>query len=78
MIKIFWNTKGLKNPLSGSKVTAILPEGWILPFGGASVVEGLRLHPAQQAFLFMDTFKYPAFLNAKFEFLTTTMVRKSL
>ena len=34
--------KGHQNPINGSKVMAILPKGWILPIGGASVVEGLR------------------------------------
>ena len=36
MIKIFLNPKGHQNPISGSKVTAILLTGWILPVGGAS------------------------------------------
>ena len=31
-----------QNPINGSKVTAILLKGWILPIGGASAVEGLR------------------------------------
>ena len=36
MIKNFLNPKGHQNPISGSKVTAILLKGWILPIGGAS------------------------------------------
>ena len=32
--------------ITGSKVTAILVNGWILPIGGASAVKGLRLQPA--------------------------------
>ena len=28
--------------ITGSRVTAILMNGWILPIGGASAVEGLR------------------------------------
>ena len=36
---------------SYSKVTAILLKGWILPLGGTSLGEGLRLQPAQQACL---------------------------
>ena len=35
--------------ITGSKVTVILMNGWILPIGGASAVKGLRLQPAQQA-----------------------------
>ena len=42
MIKTFLNPEGHQNPISGSKVTAILLKGWILPIGGASAVEGLR------------------------------------
>ena len=36
-------------PISGSLVTAILLKGWILPIGGASAGEGLRLQSVQQA-----------------------------
>ena len=46
-IKIFLNPKRHQNPISGSKVTAILLKGWILPIGGASAGEGLLLQPAQ-------------------------------
>ena len=35
-----------KNCFPGSKVTAILLNGWILPIGGASWVKGLPLQPA--------------------------------
>ena len=49
VIKNFLNPKGHQNPISGSKVTAILMKGRILPIGGASSGEGLRLQPAQQA-----------------------------
>ena len=48
MIKSFLNPEGHKNPISGSKVTAILLKGWIWPIGEASAGEGLRLQPAQQ------------------------------
>ena len=34
--------KTFLNPINGSKVTAILLQGRILPIGGASAVEGLR------------------------------------
>ena len=51
VIKNFLNPEGHQNPISGSKVTAILLKGWILPIGGASSGEGLRLQPAQQACL---------------------------
>ena len=39
------------NRIAGSKVTAILLNGWILPIFVASAVKGLRLQPAQQACL---------------------------
>ena len=51
MIKNFLNPEGHENPISGSKVTTILLKGGILPIGGASSGEGLRLQPAQQACL---------------------------
>ena len=49
VIKNFLNLEGHQNPISGSKVTAILLKGWILPIGGASAGEGLHLQPLQQA-----------------------------
>ena len=42
MIRNFLNPEGHQNPINGSKVTAILMKGLILPIGGASAVEGLR------------------------------------
>ena len=51
VIKNFLNPEEYQNPISGSKVRAILLKGWLLPIGGASAVEGLRLQPAQQACL---------------------------
>ena len=42
VIKNFLNPEGHQNPFNGSKVTAILLNGQILPIGGASAVEGLR------------------------------------
>ena len=42
VIQTFLNPEGHLNRISGSKVTAILLNGWILPIGGASAVEGLR------------------------------------
>jgi hypothetical protein len=41
VIKNFLNPEGHQNRISGSKVTAILVKGWILPIGGASAGEGL-------------------------------------
>ena len=44
-IKIFFEIlylEGHPNCITGSKVTAILLNGWILPIGGASAVEGLQ------------------------------------
>ena len=49
VIKSFLNPKGHQDPLSGSKVMAILLKGWVWPIGEASAGEGLRLQPAQQA-----------------------------
>ena len=43
------NLKGHPNRITGSKVTAILLNVWILSIGGALAVKGLRLQPAQQA-----------------------------
>ena len=43
------NIKGHPNCNTGSKVTAILVNGWIFPIDGASGVKGLCLQPAQQA-----------------------------
>ena len=51
--RTFLIPNGHKNPISGSQVKAILLKGWI---GGASVGEGLRLQPAQQACLYLITF----------------------
>ena len=42
VIKNFLDSKRHQNPISGSKVTAILLKGWILSIGGASAVEGLQ------------------------------------
>ena len=42
MIKTFLNPEEHQNRIRGSKVTAILLKGWILPIGEASSVEGLR------------------------------------
>ena len=36
------NFKGHPNRITGSRVTAILLNGWILPICGASAVEGQR------------------------------------
>ena len=49
VVKNFLNPKGHQNPISGSKVTAILLKRRILPIGGASAGAGLSLQPAQQA-----------------------------
>ena len=48
VIKNFLNPEGHQNPISGSKVMAILLKGCILPIGGASAGEGLCMQPAQQ------------------------------
>ena len=49
------NPEGHPNCITGSKVTAILLNWWILPIGGASAVKGLRLQPAQQAWMTEST-----------------------
>ena len=36
------DSKGHANCITGSEVKAILLNGWILPIGGASAVEGLQ------------------------------------
>ena len=41
VIKNFLKPEGQENPISGSKDTAILLKGWILPIGGASAGQGL-------------------------------------
>ena len=48
-LKEILNLEGHPNRITGSKVPALLLNVWILPIGGASVVKGLRLQPAQQA-----------------------------
>ena len=58
MINNFLNPEGHKNSISASKVTAILPKGWILPIGGASVGKGLRLQPVKPACLYRYTWSY--------------------
>ena len=45
------NLKGHSNRITGSKVTAILLNGWILPIDKVSAVKGQHLQPAQQACL---------------------------
>ena len=45
------NPEGHQNCITGSEVTAILLNGWILNISGASAVKGLRLQPVQQACL---------------------------
>ena len=42
VVKTILNPEGHQNRITGSKITAILLKGYILPFGGASAVEGLR------------------------------------
>jgi hypothetical protein len=51
VFKNFLNPEGHQNFISGSNVMVILLKGWILPIGGASSGEGLRLQPAVQACL---------------------------
>ena len=54
IFKEILNLKGHPNRITGSKVKAILLNGWSLPIGGASAVKGLRLQPAG---LFLTTFR---------------------
>ena len=55
IFKEILNLKGHPNRITGSKVMAIW-NGWILPIGGASAVNGLRLQPAQQDCLLVVTY----------------------
>ena len=43
------NLEGYLHCINGSKVMAIMLNGWILPIGGVASVLGLRLQPVQQA-----------------------------
>ena len=49
IFKEIQNIEGHPNCITGSKVSAILLNVWILPIGVSSAVKGLRLQPAQQA-----------------------------
>ena len=56
-VTIFWEILNLEvhpNRITGSGITAILLNEWILPIGGASAVEGLRStgHPVGYPVLF--------------------------
>ena len=62
------NLKGHQNCITGSKVTAILLNAWILPIGGASAVKGPRLQPAQQACLFLNINRNPILHRSDFQF----------
>ena len=42
VIQIFLNPEWHQDPFNGSKGTAFLLKGWILPIGEASAVEGLQ------------------------------------
>ena len=42
ILKDILNLEGTPNPITTSRVIAIFLNGWILPLGGASSVEGLR------------------------------------
>ena len=48
IFKEILNLEGHQNCTTGSRVTAIFLNWWILPIGGASAVQGLCLQPAQQ------------------------------
>ena len=43
------NLEGHQNRITGSKVMAILLNGWLFTYWGSFVGKGLRLQPAQQA-----------------------------
>ena len=75
MIKNFINSEGHQNPISASKVTAILLKGWILPIGGASAGEGLRLQPAQQA-CFIGFYNFLSFMSAQVFIIAQNLQRK--
>ena len=52
IIKEILNLKGHPNSITGSKVSAMMLNGWILHFGGASLVKGVCLQLTQQACFF--------------------------
>ena len=52
IIKETLNLEGHPNPITGSKVSVMMLNGWILPFGGASSVKGVCLQLTQQACFF--------------------------
>ena len=52
ILKKILKLKGYPNRITGSQLTAILLNGWILSIGGASAVKVLRLQPAQQACIY--------------------------
>ena len=58
--------EGHPNRITGSKVTTILLNLWILPIGGPSAVKGLRVQPVQQAcFLHCQDFRLNSFTTPK-------------
>ena len=72
LIKNFLNPEGHQNPMSGSKVMAILLKGLIWLIGEASAGEGLRLQPAQQACF--CCLSYCTIINFFLPFLTSVIL----
>ena len=62
VIKNLLNPEGHQSSINGSKVTAILLKGWILPIGGASAVEGLQ-STGLPRLVFLDYEKNPICLD---------------
>ena len=75
MFKEILNLKGHLNCNTGSKVTAILPNGWILHIGGASAVKCLRLQPVQQA-CFQQKWPYWLYISLKLQWMTKITFKK--
>ena len=61
MLKNFLNPKGHQNPTNGSKVTAILLKGWLLPIGGAWCTSDKGAH----SYTFPKFFIYSKLIEAR-------------
>ena len=70
VINKFLNIEGHQNLIIGSKVTAIILKGWILPISWASAVEGLRSTLLPRLVFCMDYDSWPTRGWNMIEFLT--------
>ena len=58
------NLEGQPNRITGSRLTAILLNGWILPLGGASAVEGLRSMGLPRLVIYISSYLNRATLSS--------------